>query len=434
MTTVSPGGAPPPAPAEATPALSKARGRTFEALGEPRYRRLWLMGAASFLAVNLQIIARGWLALELTGSNTGLGGVYLGFGIPMLLATPLGGVAADRLPKRPLLFACQALLASTALWIGLAVAFDVVAYWMLVATSALQAVGFAFLGPARMAFTGELVGRDRLSNAVVLGQLSLNGARVIGPAMAGILIGVPAVGTEGVYLIAATLTVVACGVALTLPRGEPRAGRPVRSAGADLADGLSYVRRRPTLVALLVTSFVVVMVAFPYVAFLPSVASDLFDVGSGGYGAMSAASAVGAIAASLLIAGRANGAQAWRIQTWAGVAFGVTIVLLAVSPTLPIALLAIVGTGAAASAFQGMNNSLALGLSDLEYHGRVQSLMMLSFSGFGMAALPLGALADAIGLRQTLVAMGVVTLLAMAAFVFLRPGGGGWAQEDSRAR
>ena len=149
------------------------------------------------------------------------------------------------------------------------------------------------------------------------------------------------------------------------------------------------------------------MIGFPYLAFLPRVADSIFDHGAAGYGALSATSAVGAVCMSLFVAQRAGGAQARRIQTGSGFAFGCGLMLLAVTPTFATALAAVFLVGAAAAGFQSMNNSLVLALSDFEYHGRIQSMMLLSFSGFGMAALPLGAAADAVGLRQTLAAMGV---------------------------
>ena len=391
-----------------------ARTPTFASLQNLTYRRLWIAGAVSFLAVQAQIVARGWLANELGGTNAALGGVYMAFGLPMLLATPFAGVLADRLSKRTLLVLSQAALASTAAWIGFGVSGDFVEYWMLLVASAIQAVAFAFLAPARMAMTSEVVGRELLGNAIVLSQMSLNLTRVVGPALAGIGIGIAWFGTAGVYYASAVLSTIALLLMLRLPSGKTVRSGPARSPLREFADGLVYVRGRPDVRLLIITSLVVVMVAFPYIAFLPRVASDLFDKGAGGYGALAAASAIGAVAVSLYIAGRSSGQRAWLIQTVSGFAFGIGLLLLAASPSFAIALISVAEIGAASSGFQSMNNSLVLGLSDFEYHGRIQSLMMLSFSGFGMAALPLGALADEIGLRVTFALMGGVAILAMA--------------------
>ena len=286
----------------------------------------------------------------------------------------------------------------------------------------MQAFGFAFMGPARMAFTGELVGRSVLPNAIVLAQMSLNSTRILGPALAGVLIGVPAFGTAGVYFLSSGLTLLGVGLTATLPPGRPVGDRSVGSPVAELLDGLRYVRRNPAILLLLVTSFFVVMLAFPYTAFLPSMADATFDVGPGGYGVLSAAGAIGALAVSLLIARRAGGPGVWRLQAMAGFGFGIGVALLGLSPTFAVALVVVALLGAAASAFQSLNNSMVLEAADFAYHGRVQSLMMLSFSGFGIAALPLGMLADAIGLRLTLVGMGIATILTMVVYLVVQLG------------
>lgn len=400
--------------------IAARRAATFAALEDPTYRILWWGGLVSFLSVQMQFIARGWLAYDLTGSNSGLGAVFLGFGVPMLLLTPWGGVVADRLSKRRVLIACQVVLALSSGGIALAVAFDVIQYWMLIAGAVLQGAGFSFLGPARMAFTGELVGRQRLSNAIVLQQMSMNGTRIFGPSIAGVLIGVAFVGVGGVYFVTTALMVLAITFTVRLPPGLADAGRPVRSPFEELHDGVSYVWSRPMLRLLVATSFVVVMAAFPYVAFLPTIADEIFDVGASGYGAMSAMSAIGALAATVFIASRADGPSAWRVQTASGAVFAFGVALLGVAPGFLVALAVVLVVGAASSAFQSLNNALVLSNSDGAYHGRVQSLMMLSFSGFGIAALPIGLVADSIGIGTTLVGMGAAAAVAIGLYALAR--------------
>jgi MFS family permease len=387
----------------------------FAALRFPQYRLLWLSGVGVFVAVNAQGIARGWLARELTGTNAGLGGVMLGFGLPMLFATPWGGVAADRLSKRMVLVASTALLVVSSGWIGLAVAFEVIEYWMLVVASGIQAIAFSFFGPARMAFIAELVDRRTVPNAVALGQMSAEASRVFGPALAGIVIGAAAWGTQVVFLAGAVICLAGAITACWMPHGRPKPGRPARSPLGEILDGVSYARREPGLLLLIVTSLGVVMIGFPYMAFLPTVAVDMFDVGSGGYGVMSAATSIGAVVAGLLLARRSS-ADPWRSMGNAGAAFAVSIILLGLTPSFGMSLLVLPVIGAAGLAFQSSNQSLLLTLSAFEYHGRLQSLVMLGFSGFGIAALPLGILADAVGLRPTLVGMGLGVGAVMVAY------------------
>ncbi len=396
-------------------ARAGTRSGAFVSLRTPAYRLLWIGGLFVFLAVTAQTIARGWLARELTGTNAGLGGVLLAFGVPSLLLAPWGGVAADRLPKRTVLIVSQVLLTLSALWIGIAVTLDAVAYWMLLTTSAIQAGAFALFAPARMAFTAELVDARDLTNAVSLGQMSAEGMRVVGPSIAGVLLAAGAVGEKVTFLGCAGLCAIATLIAFWLPRGEPAPGRPRRSPTEEMLEGFSYVRRNHYLLLLVVASLGVVMLGFPYMAFLPIVADGMFDVGAGGYGLMSAVASVGAVTAALVAAQLGSRANLWKRMVIAGLCFGVGVVLLGLAPAFPLALIVLAGIGASSLLFQTANQSLLLTLSDFEYHGRLQGLVMLGFSGFGIAALPLGVLADSIGLRQTLVIMGVVSALIMVA-------------------
>lgn len=399
------------ASAESTPAPAKADNQ-FAILREPVFRRLIIGGTFTFLAMQMSVIARSWLAFDLTGTNTALGGVLIGFGFSSLIAIPTGGVLADRLPKRTVLMVAGALQTATSLVLATAVATDAIAYWMLVVASVVQGAMISLLGPARLAFVAESVRRDKMTNAILLSQSTMQFTRVFGPAAAGALIGVAAVGVSGVYFIAAGFS--ALGVVFTfgLPEGRPTLA-PTRSGWEDLVDGFDYVRRERRVGRLLLLSFGVVLIGFPHMAFLPTLADDVFDAGAAGYGVLTTASAIGAVTITLGLAGVAVG-RIGRIQGLSAVLFGISLVALGAIPNFPSAVVVMIFVGATSAAFQGLNNSLILSLAPVEYHGRVQSLLMLGFSGFGLAALPLGILADGIGLRSALTIMGVlVTVIAL---------------------
>ena len=384
--------------------------RRFEALTQPDFRRLWWGGMFVFLAMQTQQIARSWLAYELTGTNAALGGVLIGFGVAGLVAIPTGGVLADRLNKRTILVATQAVNTVVAIAIAVAIETGVIAYWMIVVASVIGGSTISLLAPARMAMTAEIIDRSALTNAIMLGQMSAQASRVVGPAVAGALIGVAVIGVEGVYYLSAVLSLLAVVLSLTLPLGAPR-----RVADAtpleDLREGIRYTAADPDLVRLLVASLLVVMFGFAYQAFLPSMVADLFDRGPGALGAMTTAGAVGAVVVSILLANVSTD-RLDRLQGLAAFSLGIMIIAFALAPTYPVALAMMLLIGAATAAFQALNGSLVLSITDLEYHGRVQSLIMLSFSAFGLAALPFGLLADRVGLRETLVGMGVAVCLA----------------------
>ncbi|MDJ0769989.1 MAG: MFS transporter [Ilumatobacter sp.] len=384
---------------------------TFASLRVPDYRRLWIAGLCSFGAVPMQGIARGFLAFDLTGKNSALGLTLLGMGVPMLLLTPVGGVAADRFGKRSVMIFATGLLWLSAVSVLAMLLTDRLEFWMLVVSSVFQGAAFALIAPTRMAFSAELVGRDRLSNAILLAQVSMNGTRVLGPSIAGALLGIATLGADAVYVVVATLLTIGIWLTWRLPPGLPAADRAPSSPFGDMTEGLRYVRAHPNVLWPVLMGIVVVATAFPYVAFLPSLVDDVFSSGPGWLGALSAAGAVGAVVSSLLIARAGTEHLADHAVFVVALLFGGTVVALGVAPAIGWALVVVFLAGAANAAFQALNNSLVLLRAEDEYHGRVQSLLMFGFSAFGIFAAPLGALADAIGLRQTLVLMGATSIV-----------------------
>lgn len=367
----------------------------------------------------MQVIARGYLAYDLTGKNSALGGVMLAFGVPQLLFGLWGGVLADRLPKRHLLVVCQTIIALNSAWVATMIELDAIEFWMLIVAGVVQGAGFAFIGPARQAFIGDLVGKDAIGNAVVLQQLSMNSTRVIGPSIAGAMIAVPLIGVAGVYYLTTIGFVLATVTMLRLPKGAPRrVSRP--SPLADMAEGLRYVKSRPSILLLILTSFAVVMIGFPYQSFLPSIAKDVYHRDASGLGALSSVAAVGAVLATLFVATYAEHRRAWSVQPLLALGFAVSLIGLGLAPNFIFGLVAMVFVGALASAFQSLNNSLTMSYTDAQYQGRVQSISMLSWSLFGLVALPIGIVADSIGIQSTLMLQGGVVLLMVLALQMMR--------------
>jgi len=399
--------------------MSEVSSGTWAAMSYLPYRRLFFSSAIVVFGVMGQAVARGWLARELTGNNTGLGGVMLVFGAAMLLATPLGGVAADRYSKRTvLIWSVVALMVSSA-FIGVAVVADEIAYWMLLVASGIQAAAFAFYLPARIALISEVVPAQVLGNAIVVAQMSQEAMRVIAPALAGVLIGVAWFGVGGVFLLAGAASAVSAALLFGLPRGVVR-GSTSRSPLAEVVDAVRYMRATPGLGVIALLTVGVVMIGFPYLTFLPTLADERFGVGAIGFGTMSGVAGLGALAAGVVDARNNRHLRPWLTIACAGVAFGVSTIALGFAPTFAVGLVALAGVGASGLVFQTSTQALMLRLSALEYHGRLQSLVILGFSGFGLAALPLGLLADATSLRLVLIGMGAVVLTMTAGFAMTR--------------
>jgi len=364
--------------------------------------------------MQMQVIARGYLAFDLTGKNTALGAVMLAFGVPQLLLGLWGGVLADRLPKRNVLLVCQVVIALNSAWLAVMIQMDRIEFWMLIVAGFIQGAGFAFIGPARQAFIGDLVGRDRVGNAVVLQQLSMNSTRVIGPSIAGAMIGIAFIGVAGVYILTTVGFVLATVTMVRLPRGNPKPREDKVSPFADLKDGLRYVKSRPSIALLILTSFAVIMIGFPYQSFLPSIAKDVYGVDGGGLGLLQSFGAIGAVVATLIVATFAQHKSAWAAQPLIAIAFGGSLICLGLAPNFWTGLIVMVAVGGLASGFQGVNNSLTMSSTDGPYQGRVQSISMLGWSLFGLMALPIGMVADAIGIQQTIIGLGAIVMASVA--------------------
>ena len=374
------------------------------------YRLLFFSATFIIFGVMGQAVARGWLARELTGSNAGLGGVMLAFGAAMLIATPFGGVAADRYPKRLIMLGGVMAITISSFAIGVAVITDNVQYWMLLVASAVQAAAFAFYLPARISLISESVPSHLLQDAVVLAQMSAEAARVFAPALAGLMISVTWFGSGGVFLTAGVLGLVASFINLQLPAMAPRP-RPQQSPLVELSDAVAYLRSNRPIGAIAVVTIGVVMVGFPYLTFLPTLADERYNVGAGGYGVMSACAGFGALIAGAIDSSRTRRARSEIVIVASAAALAASLIVLGFARSYIAGLFALFAVGASGLMFQTTTQSLMLRLSPIEYHGRLQSMVILGFSGFGLAALPLGLLADAISLGATFALMGSVISL-----------------------
>ncbi|HAA67357.1 MAG TPA: hypothetical protein DCY36_04445 [Acidimicrobiaceae bacterium] len=396
-------------------ASTEKRPKTFASLRIPTFRLFWWGGVFSFLGVQMQFLLRGLLAWDLTERESGLGVVYLAFGVGLLACTPLGGVLADRWPKRSLMVFGQASIAVAAGAVGLAVVSGNAEYWMLLLASLLQGAMFGLIGPARVSASAELVGREQLGNAISLTSMSMSLTRVFAPAAAGVLAGVAVVGIGGAYLVASVFSAVSTFLTMRLPKLEPV--NPSRKhPSAEILDGLRYVRGERDLRRLIMTTILAIMIGFNYVAFLPALVEGDLGLSESHVGFLTTASAIGAVAITAFVASRADGPGSSRLMIGCGLAFGLGVVCFGLARNYLLALLIIAVLGLSTNGFMVLTSSRSMAISSPSHHGRVQSLMQLAWAGFGIAAAPLGALAEIIGLRVTIVAMGIVTFCVVSLY------------------
>ena len=393
------------------------------ALRYPGFRILWLSLLPGTLGMMMGVVAFGFVAYQLTGSATTLAVVNAGWGLPMVVCSPLAGVVADRFSRRRVLLVTQSVVGLTAVGACLLIASGRVQVWQLLLVTLVQGVAFAFNMPARQALVAELVPREELANALAIQNAGLNFNRVAGPANGGALLTLPAVGPAGVYAVMAGLYLV---VLLALWR-LPATGQPGRAAQAtprarssvvgQLGAGLAYVFGRSDLRRLLLLAFLPLLFGMPYQALMPAIAAQVFEVDAAGLGALLTANGLGALGGSIAVAGMVGAgavARLARLQYLSGILFGTALTGFALMEALIPALILVAVVGGASAAYTAVNNTLLMGQTPPEYHGRVMGVYMMTFAAMPLSSLPAAWMAERVGLSATLALCGVVSAAVVA--------------------
>jgi MFS family permease len=357
--------------------LRRAGRVTFAALAVPNFRLYYGGQAISLIGTWMQMIAQGWLVLELTNSSIDLGLLIALQTLPVLLLGPYGGVVADRIDKRRLMIVLQSVMGVQALVLGILTVTHAIRFWEIGVLAVLLGLNNAFENPARQSFMMEMVGPKELRNAVSLNSTLVNAARTVGPAAAGILIAT--VGTGVCFLINAVSFI---PVVLSLTRMDlsqlHTSERALRAKG-QLREGLRYVRHAPELAIPLVMMGFVGMLAYEFPVSLPVLDHRVLHGGSTGYGFMTAAMGVGAVVGGLFTAAR--GRTGLKPLVVASFAFGALILLAAVAPTMTLELPALALVGAASVSFMAIGNSTLQLRADPAMRGRVMALWFVAFQG-----------------------------------------------------
>lgn len=383
---------------------------TFAALAVPNYRRYYGGQAISMIGTWMQMTAQAWLVLTLTHSSTVLGLIIALQTLPVLLLGPYGGLIADRVDKRRLMIALQSLMGIQALVLGLLTVTGNVRVWQIGLLAALLGVNNAFESPARQSFMLEMVGPEHLRNAVSLNSVLVNVARLIGPAVAGIMIAT--VGEGECFLINAASFVAVVGSLLTMNRRELRPTEPTPRAGGQLREGLRYVRSTPELAVPLLMMALVGCLTYEFQVTLPVMASRGLHAGATGFGFMTGAMGLGAIVGGLLVAAR--GKTGLRPLVRAVSVFAVAMGLAALAPSLGLELAALALAGGASITFMATANSTLQLAADPSMRGRVMSLWFVAFQGSTPIGGPIVGLTMAGAGARAGLGVGAVTCVVAA--------------------
>ena len=394
--------------------------RSFIALCHYNFR-VFLSGAfVGNVGAWVRATALNWFVLDLTGSTFLLGLVTFAMTLPVLLLALPAGVLADRFNRRRLLVVTQGLLFLLTLGLALLIVTDRVAVWRLLALPTLMGIVIAFNEPAWQSFIKDLVRKDHLTNAIALNSAQFNLSRVLGPALAGILIA--AIGVSLSFLLNALAYVAVLG-ALALLRLRDITPTPVRrSLWSEVGEGFRYIRDEPTLRVIILLTGVLTIFGFPYAILMPVMAREALGLDASGYGQLMAATGVGAFASAVTLASLGGQLPFGRVLLVSKVGFAGCLGAFALTRAFPLALVSLAVLGFSMIAYMTTANTVLQTKTPEELRGRVMSIWTLTtFRLTPFGSLQAGALASLIGAPWTLALGAGVCLAAVAVAATLTP-------------
>ena len=378
----------------------------FPALRYPNFRRYAVGQVISLAGFWMQSVAQGWLVYRLSGSELALGTVaFVGY-LPVFLCSPVAGVVADRFDKRRLILLTQSLAMLLAIVQGLVVVAGVATVPIVAALAFLMGAIGAFDLPTRQSFMIELVGPEDLPGAIAFNASVFNTARVVGPAIAGVVVATVGEGPcfllNGVSYVAALWAIL--GMRFDQPRRAVATGR-----GSGLRSGLAYVRHRPVLAALLGTLGVVSMLALQANVLMPSLAHRVFGREAQGYSGLLTAYGAGAVITALRLASRQYSDAEYRRNLLLGLGGMATgLLVVAASPRYELALFGQLVAGFGMLRYTATTNALVQLVVDDTFRGRVMGIHTVMFVGTApFGALILGSLGDRLGPQAAIAISGV---------------------------
>ncbi len=386
-------------------------GTTFGVLGIRDFRWYWLATVSYYIGFFTEILARGWLAYEMTQSAVLLGVVVVSQGVPQALLAVLGGVLADRVKKRTLIMCAQGVLTLSAITLAVLVVTGVIAYWQLVALSLVAGVSIGLSLPARLAFVSELVPGDRFVRAYSLYYVANNTMRVGGPAVGGIATAFLGIGVT--FLLIAVAHGICFSLLLAARLSEAERPPQVRPILRDLAETFAFASRTPVILILMLTELGIVFFVFSSINLMPVFASAVFNAGPAGLGTLLSSVGVGGLIGSVFVAAIGGTRRKSFLLLSAGVFQGMMLFLLAGAPALQLAALAAGLVGFGNAIYVTINSTMFQLNSPPEMRGRVTSLYLLgqAFQPIGVA--PLSVLADSVGIQIAVAGAGGILICFM---------------------
>jgi MFS family permease len=374
------------------------------------FRIYWLGMFVSLIGTWIQVTAQSWLVFQLTNSAFLLGVVgFLGF-MPVFLLSLFGGVIADRMNKRSVLIVTQTSFMILAFILALLTQAKLITPGQIIFIAVLNGIVMAFDMPSRQAIVVELVGKTHLLNAIALNSVGFNSSRIIGPALAGIL--VASIGMSSCFYLNG-VSFLAVIFALLLIRINRRLQADKNNSTLqDLKDGLSLIKNNRPILILVSMIGVVSLFGVSYTILMPIFARDILNVGVKGLGMLMSFSGIGALTAALILACLGDFKYKGRLLVLSSLVFSVTLVLFSLSKIYVLSLITLIFTGASSVIAITLINTLLQTAVEDEFRGRVMSAFMFTFAGImPFGNLIAGALSEVLGVSLTVMISGIICSL-----------------------
>jgi MFS family permease len=368
----------------------------------------------SLIGTWMQSVAQSWLVYRMTGSALLLGSVGFASQVPVFLFAPLGGIAADRFNRRQIVIATQTASMALAFILAALTLFHKVQVWHVFVLASLLGIVNAFDIPGRQSFLVDMVGKEDLMNAIALNSSMFNGARVIGPAVAGIL--VAKIG-EGWCFFANAVSYIAVIIGLLLMRVIAPVRAVMASPFEHMMEGFRFVNQTAPIRALLLLLGLVSLVGMPYVVLMPIFADQILHGGARGLGILMGATGVGALLGALTLAFREGVKGLGRWVAWCCGGFGASLVIFALSRTFWVSVILLLPVGYCMMLQMACSNTLIQVMVPDALRGRVMAVYSMMFMGMApIGALFGGAMAERLGAPHTIAIGGLASLLGACWF------------------
>ncbi len=383
----------------------------FASLETYNFRMLWFGQLGQASAMWAEQVARNWLTWQLTGSATALGLVNLARAIPLITLGLLGGVIADRFDKRKVLIVIQVWSLSIYIAMAILVMGGLIQMWHVYLTAFLLGGGMALNQPVRTSFIPQLLDGRLLVNAISLNSIAINITRLIGPAAIGFLIAAAGNSVGPAYIVSTVVYVFVIATTFMIRAPLRRMAQRPASFGRDFIDGFRFMLvDNRTVLALVVMAMGPLAFGFSYITLLPVLVTDVFDMGSGGFGTMQSIAAIGALVGGFVLAARSDVPYKGRMMMVTGIGYGVVVILLGVIPFPVLAFSIMPLIGAAQTMFRTANNTTLLEITPANYQGRVVSITFLDMGMQSAASIIAGVVTDAWGVSAGLFVLGAVCI------------------------